>query len=204
LLPWCQSIRVSVTARLERRSDPGGRCEQRETPSRFVRLVCCSPAPHGAFGGVAMSAPRGALRSRESLTQDSRSAVKARRYFSIRYANHSVRSVALRAKLTWTASRRGRHVGLSPPSRDETRVDAAPAPLRAYVTGGWLRQLRRAPAARACALRHHATSHGELMARDTSGASVVRGMHRTLAASSGWDSDEGRRRLRCVLQVPAA
>ncbi len=76
----------------------------------------------------------------------------------------------------------------------ESRADRG---MRAYVTGGWLRQLRRAPAARACALRHHATSHGELMARDTSGARVVRGMHRTLAASSGWDSDEGRRRLRC-------
>jgi hypothetical protein len=38
---------------------------------------------------------------------------------------------------------------------------------------------------------------GELKARDTSGARVVRGMHRTLAASSRWGSDEGRRCLRC-------
>src|ERR1700682_5084962 len=45
--------------------------------SRCVRLLCCSPAPHGALlarDGV----PVGTAQARESLTQDSRSAVKAR------------------------------------------------------------------------------------------------------------------------------
>ena len=64
LLPWCQSIRVSVTARLERRSGPSGRCEQRETPSRFVRLVCCSPAPHGALLASRWRSPGEALIAR--------------------------------------------------------------------------------------------------------------------------------------------
>jgi hypothetical protein len=48
-------------------------------------------------------------------------------------------------------------VGWSPPSRDETRVDAAPAPLRAYVTSGDASG-RRANQRYACGLRPHATS----------------------------------------------
>jgi hypothetical protein len=77
LLPWCQSSPVSVTARLERRSGPSGRCEQRKTPLRFVRLWCCSPASHALCWRRDECSP-GNTQSRESLTQDSRSAVKAR------------------------------------------------------------------------------------------------------------------------------
>src|SRR5712691_2899244 len=52
--------------------------------SRCVQLVCCSPAPHGALLGVATALPRGSAQSRESLTQDSRSAVKARLFDPLR------------------------------------------------------------------------------------------------------------------------
>ena len=83
MLSWCQSIRVSVTARLERRSDPSSRCEQRRTPLRFARLWCCSPAPRGALLASRWRFP-GEAPSRESLTQDSRSAVKARMFDPLR------------------------------------------------------------------------------------------------------------------------
>src|SRR6266545_2618635 len=45
--------------------------------SRCVRWLCCSPAPHGAYS-ARDGVPVGTAQARESLTQDSRSAVKAR------------------------------------------------------------------------------------------------------------------------------
>ena len=76
-------------------------------------------------------------------------------------------------------------------------LHSATTVICAYVTSGCTANDDARPPARACAPRHHATSYGELVARGTSGARVVRGVHRTLAASSGWGSDEGRRCLRC-------
>ena len=49
-----------------------------------MRLVCCSPAPHGASFGVAIAFLLESLESRESLTEDSRSAVKARLFDPLR------------------------------------------------------------------------------------------------------------------------
>jgi hypothetical protein len=89
-------------------------------------------------------------------------------------------------------------VDLSPRSREAMPLKGAPTVACARTSlavGPPVDDARRQR--RAYALRHHATSYGELVARDTSGARVVRGMHRTLAASSRWGSDEGRRRLRC-------
>ena len=76
-------------------------------------------------------------------------------------------------------------MGLSPPSRDETPLKGAPIVVCARTSlavGSASYDARRQ--ARAYALRHHSTPYGELVARDTSGGRVVRGMHRTLAASS--------------------
>ncbi len=83
----------------------------------------------------------------------------------------------------------------------ECRVDAETVALRAYVTGG-----RPVPTrdAHACALRPHATSRGELVAR-------TRAARRSRAAraaggrqSQGCGSGEGRRRLRCSEGAVAA
>ena len=49
------------------------------------------------YSASRLRSPGGALESRESLTQDSRSAVKAR--LLIPYGNHSARSVALLAEM---------------------------------------------------------------------------------------------------------
>ena len=48
-----------------------------------MRLWCCSPAPHGAYSASRWRSPGGA-QSRESLTQDSRGAVKARSFDPLR------------------------------------------------------------------------------------------------------------------------
>src|ERR1700681_4578115 len=63
-----------------------------------MRLVCCSPAPHVALLASRWRFPGEAL-SRESLTQDSRSAVKARSFDPS--VDHSAKGVAPLAKLAW-------------------------------------------------------------------------------------------------------
>jgi hypothetical protein len=106
-----------------------------------VRLLCCSPAPHGALlarDGV----PVGTAQPRESLTRDSRSTVKARLIDPLRES--------------FGDGRCARHVGLSPRPRAKTLRDGRD---RAYarVRHWWLappvddaRRQRRA-----CALRTH-------------------------------------------------
>lgn len=123
---------VSVTARLERRSGPSGSCERRDTASRVVQLVCCSPALHGALLASRLRAPPGERSSRESLTQDSRSAVKARSSVTriIRrgalHALQSWRKGPLKEAVTW--------VGALGHARKRLEY-AQTAPMRAYVTG---------------------------------------------------------------------
>jgi len=153
LLLWCQSSLVSVTARLERRSDSSGRCELRRTPLRFVRLLCCSPAPHGAFLASRLRSPGGALESRESFTQDSRSAVRARLYF--RSVTRIIRRGALHAsrQKTWRPRKRPSR-GFEPFVMRRKPVDSrADRGMRAYVTSGCTANDDARRQHRACALR---------------------------------------------------
>ncbi len=46
---WCSVCQVSVSARLGRQWQPQGELLSTGHHSRCARLVCCSPAPHGAF-----------------------------------------------------------------------------------------------------------------------------------------------------------
>ena len=73
----------------------------------------------------------GSVQSRESLTQDSRSAVKARMFDPLRESFGERRCTPCKADVSGLA--RGRHVGLSPRTRDETlrrRREAADARVR--------------------------------------------------------------------------
>ena len=125
MLLWCQSSQVSVTARLERRSDSSGKCELRRTPLRFVRLLCCSPAPHGAYLASRLRSPGGAL-VRESHSPKTRGVP----------LRHVVTSDPLRGsfgeeRCTPRGRRRGglargRHVGLSPSSCEGSPLTSAP------------------------------------------------------------------------------
>src|SRR5437660_11497083 len=99
-------------------------------PSCAVVVLLASAARH--FVGVAMALPRGSAQPRESLTQDSRSAVKAR--LLIPYGNHSARSVALPAKLMWRPEA-VTWVGALDQATKRC-ADAERRPMRAYVTSG--------------------------------------------------------------------
>jgi hypothetical protein len=83
MLPWCRSVRVSVTARLKCRSDPSDCCEQRETPSRLCGCGAARRRRTAPCWRRDVRSP-GSAQSRESLTQDSRSAVKARSFDPLR------------------------------------------------------------------------------------------------------------------------
>ena len=126
------SSRVSVTARLERRSGPSGCCERRDTASRVVRLLCCFARRRTRLLGVATALPRGTRSSRESLTQDSRSAVKARSSVTRiirRGALHPLQSWCerpLKETVTWVEA-----LGHA----RKRRGNAETVPMRAYVTG---------------------------------------------------------------------
>ena len=191
---------VSVTARLGRRSDSRGNCEH-GTPLPLCAVVLLLASAARRFLGVAIALPRGSARSRESLTQDSRSAVKARLFDPLRESFGERRC----------ASRGRRRDGLERPSRGfralghakECRVEAETVALRAYVTSGAPLVTTRAMRD-ACALRPHATSCGELVARGTRAARRSRAA-RTAGRrqSQGCGSGEGRRRLRCSAGVAA-
>ena len=66
----------------------------------------------------------GSAQSRESLTQDSRSAVKARLFDPLRESFGEGRCTPCRADVS--GLERGRHVGLRPSSREGTPLKAAP------------------------------------------------------------------------------
>src|ERR1700675_1130235 len=66
-------------------------------PSCAVGLLLAGAA--GRFVGVAIECVPGSVHSRESLTQDSRSAVKARSFDPS--VDHSAKGVAPLAKLAW-------------------------------------------------------------------------------------------------------
>ena len=166
-----------------------------DTPP-FVRLVCSSPCAARRFLGIATSAPPGEPPSRESLTQDSRSPVKAR---PLRSVTRIIRRGALRSsrQKTWRPRQRPSR-GFEPSiTRGNAarwqrrclcaRTSLAVAPLVTTRAGSTVH-------ARYGRTACHWRARGPLQ---TSGARVTRGMHRTLAASSRWGSDEGRRRLRC-------
>jgi hypothetical protein len=152
-------------------------------------LVCCSPAPRGALLASRWRFPGEAL-SRESLTQDSRSAVKARSFDPS--VDHSAKGVAPLAKLAWRPRERPSR-GFEPfVTRRNALESRADRGMRAYVTSGEASG-RRANQRHACTLRPHATSGGELRARNTRATRMpARSTHRTMAALSGYGS--GRRR----------
>lgn len=188
------ACQVSVSARLRRRSDRRGKTEHgTPLPSCAVFVLLASAARR--LLGVAIAPPRGSALSRESLTQDSRSTVKARLIDPLRESFGKGRCAPSRYK-TWRPLR-GRHVGSEPSSCEGTPLTAPPtvvcartslavAPLMTTRAGSTVHaRYGRTPC--------HWRARGSLQ---TSGARVVRGMHRTLAASSGWGSDEGRRCLR--------
>ena len=104
------------------------------TPLPLCAVVVLLASAARRLLGVAMALPRGSAQTRESLTQDSRSAVKARLFDPLRESFGEERCALRGAGVN--GLERDHHVGLSASSRDETRVDAATAPLRAYVTGG--------------------------------------------------------------------
>ena len=117
----------------ERRSDPSGSCEQRETPSRLARLVCCSPAPRGALLASRWRFPGEAL-SRESLTQDSRSAVKARLFDPLRESFGEERCTPRGdGVMAFERPSRGFEPFVTRRNALESRADRG---MRAYVTGG--------------------------------------------------------------------
>ena len=76
-----------------------GETAEHGTPRPLYAVGSLLAGARTALGWRRDQRSRGALESRESLTQDSRSAVKARQYFSIRYANHSAAGVAPVAQL---------------------------------------------------------------------------------------------------------
>ena len=163
LLPWCQSSQVSVTARLERRSGPSGRCEHGGHPSVLRGCLLLASAAR-RFLGVAMALPRGSAQSREPLTQDSRSAVKARLFRSV---TRIIRREALHPsrKKTWRP-RRGRQW--------DGALRHAKEPLES-ARRSWHARVRHCGSDDArqrheCALRPHATRVCELRARGTRAA----------------------------------
>ena len=83
---------VSVSARPRRHGDHGGKSRARDTTPVVGGWFAVRHAPHGVLLGVATSAFPGRARSRESFTQDPRSAVKP--LGLIRLTNHSARGVA--------------------------------------------------------------------------------------------------------------
>jgi len=120
-----------------------------------VRLLCCSPAPHGAFLASRLRSPGGALESRESFTQDSRSAVRARLYF--RFVTRIIRRGALHAsrQKTWRPRKRPSR-GFEPFVMRRKPVDSrADRGMRAYVTSGCTANDDARRQHRACALRTH-------------------------------------------------
>jgi hypothetical protein len=77
--------------------------------------------------------------------------------------------------------------------------------MRAYVTGGWLRQLRRARRSDAACYGLDATSCRRARgSRHTSDAKASRCMHRLSAAFLGVGLGEGTRRRRCSADAAAA
>ena len=119
---------------------------------RCVQLVCCSPALHGAYSASRLRSPGGA-QSRESLTQDSRSAVKAR--LSDPCVDHSWKALHLPAAgvaASQEAVTKFRALGHARKRREY----ATTMPMRAYVTSGdpLVDDARKARLLRATASRH--------------------------------------------------
>ena len=90
------------------------------------------------FVGVAMALPRGSAQPRESLTQDSRSAVKARSFDPS--VDHSAKGVAPLAKLAWRPRERPSRGFERFVTRRNALEGRADRGMRAYVTGGAHRQ----------------------------------------------------------------
>ncbi len=136
---------------------PADTCERRRAPLRLCSWFAARPALH-AFSWRIDGASPGTRTPRESLTQDSRSAVKARLFDPLRESFGDER-----------CTRRGRRRdGLAPrPSRGfepavtwrDALENRANRGMRAYVTSGDPLVTTRAKRD-ACALRPHATSCG--------------------------------------------
>ena len=124
--------------------------------------------------GVATALPRGSAQSRESLTQDSRSAVKARLFDPLRESFGEERCALRGAGVN--GLERDHHVGLSPSSREGMPLKAAPIVVCARTSLA-VPVTTRKPALCVRATPH-ATSGGELKARSTSGRRPARSTHR--------------------------
>jgi len=152
--------------------------------------------------GVAIALPWGSACSRESFTQDSRSAVKARRYF--RSVTRIIRRGALHAsrQKTWRPRERPSR-GFEPFVMRRKPVDiGADRGMRAYVTSGAASARRAQSAAMRSALRPH-DDVVRTRARGSRRTPARRpGAARTaMGGDSGSGSGEGRRRCD-DLQVP--
>ena len=106
MLLRCRSSRVSVSARLRGRSHRKGKVSTGDTiPFRAVGLLLASVARR--FIGVAIAFLLESLESRESLTQDSRSAVKARLFDPLRESFGEERCTPRRADESFTQDSNG-------------------------------------------------------------------------------------------------
>src|SRR6266508_86985 len=170
----------------------------RDTLSFRAVWFAARPAPHALSWRRDRALRGGARQSRESLTQDSRSAVKARLVDPLRESFGDRR-----------CTRRGRRRdGLAPrPSRGfrtfvtrrnalERRADRG---MRAYVTGS-----DDARGQESCVRAYGLTPRrvGELKARDARPARRPLRTHRTVAALSGRAQGDGGRRLRSLQALP--
>jgi len=117
--------------------------------------------------GVAIALPRGSAKSRESLTQDSRSAVKARLIDPLRESFGEGRCAPRGDERGGLA--RGHHVNPSLGHAEYRRLHSATTVLRAYVTGS--DDAREALCVHATASRR--VVRASSMARHTSGAKAI-------------------------------
>ena len=115
--------------------------------SRCVQLLSCSPALH---------------ESRESLTRTQ--GAPLRRVSSIRYADHSARSVALLAENGVMAFKEAITCFGALDHATRWRVDAETVPMRAYVTSS--DDAREAPCERATTSRHVVWASSRLAAHE--------------------------------------
>ena len=162
-----------------------------------MRLVCCSPASHGACLASRSRSCRN-RQSRESLTQDSRSAVKAR--LTIRYADHSAAGIAPIAVLDVMAFGRPSRNSEVLDHAKRRRLHSAATVIRAYVTSS--DDARERDRVRATVSRHVVWRARWLAAHER--REGLRAARTAGRRRSRVDAVEGRRRLRCSAGTAAA
>ncbi len=168
MLPWCQSSQVSVAARLERRSGSSGNASTGDTLPLCAIVVLLAGAARRLL--ASRLRPRGSAPSRESLTQDSRSAVKARLYF--RSVTRIIRRGALHSsrQKTWRPRERPSRGFRAFVMRRNALESGADRGMRAYDIRGCTPNDDARAQRGVGAQRPHATACGELKARGTRAA----------------------------------